>query len=387
MNPCRGVRDPLYHAPRIVNGTTIMAAGIVIVYFSRLGTPMLTHERVTLEAVAKIIARLKHCEFGGCRDDGHRYSSDVFFVPDDTLMLEEASCLGIRSSNALFGGVVPHPFVKTKAITHQLVDSGADRPVGWSPEFAESVSDVVLPGYTAFSAGDAHVAAKRLLARGTIRLKRPLACGSRAQTPVTEVDELDVFLGNYPADEMTAYGLVLESSLRQVITLSVGQITIDNTMMTYHGTQRIANDNEGRPAYSGSDLVCVRGGWDALVELPMSAETRLGVAQARLYEAAMSAYPGFMASRRNYDVGQGIDSQGRWRSGVFESSWRSGGASTAELGALTAFMQEPGLQVVEACAVKQFGNGHEPPPTATIHFRGDDPRDGPIIRYTTVTPR
>jgi len=58
-----------------------MAAGVVIVYISQLGTPMLTHERVTLESVAKAIAQLKHSEFGGCRNDAHQYSRDTYFVP------------------------------------------------------------------------------------------------------------------------------------------------------------------------------------------------------------------------------------------------------------------------------------------------------------------
>ena len=359
-------------------------ARVVIAYFSRLGTPMLAHEKVTLEAVAKAVAQFKGYEFGGWHDNARRYSSGIFFVPDDTLMLDEAASLCIRSPNDLFGGVVSHPFVKTKAITHPLVGNSADRPVGWSSVFARKVRDVVLPGCAAFSARDVRVAAKRLLPIGSIRLKRPLACGSRGQMPMTKTAELEAFLENCSPDEMSTYGLVLELNLRKLVTLSVGQITIDDMVISYHGTQRLTKDNEGRQVYGGSDLVCVRGGWQALAELPMPADVRLGVDQARAYEAAMSTYPGFMASRRNYDVGQGLDAQSKWRSGVFESSWRSGGASTAELAALMAFAQDPGLQVVKACAVKQYGSSHEPPPSASVHYRGNDPQDGPMIRYTVV---
>jgi Protein of unknown function (DUF3182) len=57
--------------------------------------------------------------------------------------------------------------------------------------------------------------------------------------------------------------------------------------------------------------------------------------------------PGFTVSRRNYDVAQGIDGEGQRRSGVLEASWRSGGASTAELAAMKEFAQDPTLQVVE----------------------------------------
>jgi hypothetical protein len=361
-------------------------AGIVLAYLSRLGTPMLTHEKVTLEAVARSIAQIKHYEFAGWHDTTSQYSGDIYFVPDDTLMPDEAASLGIRSPNDFFGGVVSHPFVKTKAITHQLVSGSADRPLGWSSVFADRVRDVVLPGYTVFSARDARVAAKRLTPHGTIRLKQALACGSRGQILIAAADQLDAFLDAYPSDELVAAGLVLESNLRDVITLSVGQIGIGDGVISYHGVQRLTNDNEGRSLYGGSDLVCVRGGWEALAELPMTKKVRVGVEQAITYEMAMEAYPGFMASRRNYDVGQGLDAQGKWRSGVFESSWRSGGASTAELAALTAFAQDPGLHVLNICSIKEYGNGHRPPPHATVHFRGNDPRDGPMIRYTVATP-
>jgi hypothetical protein len=98
----------------------------------------------------------------------------------------------------------------------------------------------------------------------------------------------------------------------------------------------------------------------------------------------MSAYPGFVASQRNYDVGQGIDAEGEWRSGVLEASWRVGGASTAELAAATAFVEDPLLQIVYASVVKEFGKTHEVPPDAVVHYRGDDPEDGPITRHVRV---
>ena len=179
--------------------------------------------------------------------------------------------------------------------------------------------------------------------------------------------------------------MVLEANLREVTTLSIGQVTIGDSMISYHGTQRMVADNERRSVYGGSDLVCVRGDWDAFNRLPTTAAVRLGITQARSYEAAMSEYPGFLASRRNYDVGQGVDGTGRWRSGVFEAAWRSGGASTAELAALAAFMHDPALRVVEVSAVKEFGRDHEAPRDAVVHFCGDDPQDGPILRYTVVT--
>jgi hypothetical protein len=119
----------------------------------------------------------------------------------------------------------------------------------------------------------------------------------------------------------------------------------------------------------------------------MPPEVRSGVAKGKLYDAAMDVYPGFIASRRNYDVGQGIDGEGLHRSGVFESAWRIGGASPAELLALTEFTQDPSAQVIEAAHVAEFGKHREAPAGAVVHFDGDDPQAGPLVRYTMVTRR
>ena len=129
-----------------------MAANeIVFIYFSRLGGRPWPHQKILLDADAKVIAELKHCKFGGHYKTGHNYPDSVFFVPDDTLLGDEASSLGIRSQSDFYGGIVPYPFVKTKAITHGLIGADAQRPQGWSDAFTERVRQVVLQGYTIFS--------------------------------------------------------------------------------------------------------------------------------------------------------------------------------------------------------------------------------------------
>src|SRR5262249_60623357 len=145
------------------------------------------------------------------------------------------------------------------------------------------------------------------------------------------------------------------SNLRDVTTVSIGQITIDDMTIAYHGKQRVAINNEGSPTYGGSNLVCVRGGWKALAELPMPSAVRLAAAQAKFYDAATSEYPAFTISRRNYDVAQGFDGQGRLRSGVLQASSRSGGASTAGRAAMKQFGRDPPLQVAEASPVHRLG--------------------------------
>ena len=100
----------------------------------------------------------------------------------------------------------------------------------------------------------------------------------------------------------------------------------------------------------------------------------------------MAEFPGFFASRRNYDIAQGSDAQGRRRSGVLEQSWRLGGASGAEIAALEAFRADPNLQSVRAATVELYGEGHPPPPRAVVYFEGIDPTVGPMTKFAMLKP-
>ena len=84
---------------------------------------------------------------------------------------------------------------------------------------------------------------------------------------------------------------MLEENVRQVLTLSVGQIAVDGLAVAYCGTQRVTQDNWGRSIYGGSDLVCVRGGWDALDALAMEPDMRAGVSETKMYDRAMTDAP------------------------------------------------------------------------------------------------
>ena len=59
-------------------------------------------------------------------------------------------------------------------------------------------------------------------------------------------------------------------------------------------------------------------------------------------------------------------------------------ASGAEVIALTAFKQDPYLHVIDVSHIEEFGQNRRAPDGATIIFEGEDPRDGPMIRYTIV---
>jgi Protein of unknown function (DUF3182) len=362
-----------------------MAAGSVFIYRSSAMPPWSTEVYALIDAVARQIADLKGYKFRGTYANSSNFSGPSFFVPDDTLLSHEALSIGIRSNDDFFGGVVPYPFVKTKAITHRLVSNTASSPPGWSAAFSDRVRGAVLPGYTVFSAGDARFAAKRLLRFGSVRLKDPRGAGGRLQTVIANIPDLDIFLKSQLADGLRDYGLVLEVNLQEARTFNIGQIEVNGQVASYVGTQRLTTDNEGRKVIGGSDILCVRGSWNALDSVPMPIDMRVGLHQAKEYDQALHGYRGFIASRRNYDVGIGLDDKGTARSGVFESSLRFGGASTAELAAVAHFGRDPTLRIVEASVVKVFGRNVETPKNALVHFRGDDSQLGPMARYTIVT--
>src|SRR5262249_9153605 len=163
----------------------------------------------------------------------------------------------------------------------------------------------------------------------------------------------DAALEKLPERDITTYGIVIEENLRHVTTRSVGQITVDDLTVGYFGTQRRTTNNDGQSVYGGSHLVCVRGGSEGLGRLALPASLRRAVTQARRYDEATSAYAGFVASRRNYDIAEGIDAAGRPRSGVLEASWRVGGATSAEVVALSAFKQDPSLHVIDVSHIEE----------------------------------
>jgi hypothetical protein len=210
------------------------------------------------------------------------------------------------------------------------------------------------------------------------------ATGGRGQVVVSDAAELDAALAAMDAADLSNDALVLDEPLRRH-DHSVGQVRVAGLVATYWGTQRLTPDNTGAAVYGGSDLLVARSGFEALLGLDLSSEARLAVAQARAYDAAVAeCFPEMFASRRNYDVVQGLDAAGRRRSGVLEQSWRVGGASGAEIAALEAFRAGPAPRAVRASTVEIYGEGAPPPPPgATVYFRGVDERVGHITKYAT----
>lgn len=342
------------------------------------------HEIDTQRALAGQLAALIGApfrgEFDAARPCPHRY-----IVPDDTLSADDAQRMGITCEDDLFGGVVPHPFVATKVIAHGLPPNARAKPAGWSEELGERVRHLVLPGYSAFSREDAHAAAALLWKDGAVRLKRPSGIGGSGQAVIADESELDAQLDDIGDELLRTEGIVLERDLRDIATFSVGRIRLRSQEASYYGVQHLTRNNHGHSVYGGSDLVVVRGGFDALERIDMPEHARTSIRLAREFDAAIrDAFPGFLASRRNYDVACGADDEGRHRCGVLEQSWRLGGASGAEIGALRAFANDPALEVVHASTVEAYGADTDVPADACIYYRGVDPHGGPITKFYTV---
>ncbi len=355
----------------------------VAVLDARAPTP--PHERAVHRNLAERLASLL-----GTRlieeQDRATVKGPLYYLPTDTLIgPEQYQPLGITSQEDFFGGMVSHPYMATKAISHPL-PAGAAAPDGWTDVFAKRAADALLKGYTVFSLADAQMAAELLFADGALRLKSVRATAGRGQYVIHNHNELDAILSHLDEEEISVWGLVLEENLAEVETYSVGQVTVAGITASYYGTQQLTQDHDGASVYGGSDLVVVRGDYHQLLQLQMNDELRLAINQARSYEAAAyHAFPGFVASRRNYDVARGRNPHGQVRSGVLEQSWRIGGASSAEVLALQAFAADPSLQRLRASTHEVFDDA-QVPQDATLFYQGDDSEVGQISKFARVRP-
>ena len=341
------------------------------------------HEIASQEALASRLAALLGRRFEpGYRPSLYRDAPPPYYVPDRTIIgLVRAARLGITRAADLYGGVAPHSFVAGKSITHGLPDPHSKAPKAWVAGLAETLRDVVLTGYTAFTPQDAETAGMRLLKRGRLRLKPPDGTAGRGQVVVRNAAELHAALANQSVMAMRRLGLVLEEDLEDVATYSVGWSRVGKMEISYVGTQSLTPDNGGVSVYGGSELRLARGGFDALRALDLAPRERQAVDLACRYDTAVStAYPELFASRRNYDIAFGRDASGQTRAGVLEQSWRAGGASLAELAAMQAFALSPSLGTVRAATRERYGQNQPRPIPQHLVFHGKDSAVGHISK-------
>ena len=128
------------------------------------------HHKVVLEAGAKAIAAINGYEFGGQNERPPDRFDRLFFVPDDTLLVDEASYLGIRSPRAGYH----------VAGLHRIQEPRCPR------------------------GGETHAPAR------TVPREEPFSASGKDQTLVSTLNELNTFLERVAVDGMATYGLVLE---------------------------------------------------------------------------------------------------------------------------------------------------------------------------------
>jgi len=311
------------------------------------------HDRESRANVARRLAQVMHWRYGGAYDASLRYEKPLYVVPHDALLTAQAAAVGVHGADQLFGGVVPHAFVATKAITHPLVSRDAVAPEGWSHACGENMHDAALRGYTAFDRRDAREAATALLRHGPVRIKSVTGIGGAGQHLVRQAGGID------PALE-----------------------AVGDDAIAYCGTQCTTVNRNGHEVYGGSTLDVVRGRFDDLLAAGLEQERYKAVVLAQAYDAAaFAAYPSAYASRRNYDVLFGRDASGRLRSGVLEQSWRIGGASGAEVMALDAFLRDHARTRVRCATVETYDDACVVPDGAFVYYRGVDAHAGPLTKY------
>jgi hypothetical protein len=344
------------------------------------------HDRVSRSNVARRLAAVMGCAFGDEYVPGADLAAPLYFVPHDALLAADARRLGITGPARIFGGVVPHAFVATKAITHPLVDGSAVAPAGWSHAFARAAGDAVLRGFTTFCVADARRAALALLREGPVRIKCVSGIGGSGQHVARDEAEVAGALASIAATEFDGAGVAVEEHLADAVTFSVGCVECGGTTIAYCGTQRETRNHHGHDVYGGSTLDVVRGDFAALLAHERDDDRRAAVRLARTYDAAaFAAYPEAYASRRNYDVLFGRDAAGRRRAGVLEQSWRIGGASGAEVLALAALARAPARDRVRCATVEVYDDRCPVPAGAFVYYRGIDARVGALTKYACAT--
>ncbi|MFC6337636.1 DUF3182 family protein [Pseudomonas sp. CCM 7891] len=356
---------------------------MIVAHSVRPDAPL--HEVETNRALARWLAHLLGLKYGGSYNPQLHAGQDLYLVPTQTLVgPAQARQLGVKGPEDLWGGYVDYDFICTKAISHGLLNKNAFAPEGWSPLFSERIRTVVLDGLSVFALEDARPAATHLLYTGPIRLKPVHACAGRDQEVIQSIDQFDTILARPGAAQLFTDGVVLEQDLHEVVTHSVGQSFIGDHVFSYCGEQYLTEDGEGADVYGGSNLLVVQGYYEDLLKLELPDDVRQAIEQAQVFDnAADEAYPGFYASRRNYDIVQGLDSNGQPRSGVLEQSWRMGGASSAEVAALQAFINNPGLRATRVSSVETYRD--QPLPIDAIEvYRGPAQSSDFLLKYVTV---
>lgn len=284
-------------------------------------------------------------------------SGNTYYLPLQTLSLEQARQLGIEQASQLYGGVVPYDFLAHKTVAHPLPQDDMDRPEGWNNELGLALRHTVLPGYSVFSRNDALRTMSLLDEAGQtgIRAKLASANAGKGQKVIYSRQELEELLNLPPWQSQLEQGLVLEENLLDGETFSIGQTQVGEHLFSYIGQQHQTTNLQHESVYGGSSLLLVRGGFQQLLQLSGMKRIEHLLELTISYEKnIMQAFPELYASRRNYDLIVGKNARGHYKAAVLEHSWRFGGASIAEILAIRTLQRHPELQHTHAWTRERY---------------------------------
>lgn len=313
---------------------------------------------ITQKLLSQRFAALLNLQLIESEEHAQSHSLDphqCYYLPSHTLLSHEALTLGIKSLQDLYGGVVPYSFLLHKTLSHPLHHTSMDSPEGWNNDLGLALKPYVLEGYSVFNTQDALWAAQGMVHNGPLRIKLATANAGRGQWIVSNHEEAVDLFNQAQFQALFEQGVIIEEALDNTVSFSIGQTEIGSHLISYCGEQEVTIDLKGQTTYGGSTLFVVRGGYAQLEAALSFDKHREALHLVKQYEKHIfNAFPQLYASRRNYDVLQGVNAKSQMRLGVLEQSWRVGGASMAELLALEAFAADPNLQTIRTWTRERY---------------------------------
>ena len=197
-----------------------------------------------------------------------------------------------------------------------------------------------------------------LLAFGPVRVKLATGIAGLGQFVVANARDLARALEAIDAEELARFGAVVEQNLTDVTTYSVGQVRVADIVATYYGTQHLTTNNRGAGDLRriGTDRSARRlrrvAGLDACPRtFALRSRRHASTTTQRVNASRVCLRRDATTMWRKVSMQRVVR-----RSGVLEQSWRLGGASGAEIGALEAFRADPSLRAVRAMTREVYGD-------------------------------
>jgi hypothetical protein len=357
----------------------------VVTYMTNRSRAPAGHDSVGRRAVAERLAETLGAHYRRRLTTRRALPGTPYFVPDDALTHARASRSGIASADDLFGGVVPHAFVATKAITHGVRDPDARAPDGWSHAFNARVEGAVLRGLPRSRATTRWPRCASSSTRRRAASSAATASAAGASRWSRSVDEAAQVLDAIDDATLADTGIVVEENLRDVTTYSVGLVAAGGMTLSYCGTQRTVRNGMGHDVYGGSTLACVRGGFEALSTLDLPDDARKAVALRAGTTRPRSRRTDGCSRRAATTTSRRARPRTARRASACSSSRGAWAARAApRCRALEAFSADPGCASVRASTVETY-RAHPRIPTMRSSISAASTCTARAGKYATLT--